>query len=103
MAADYPGIDAGFAYATWAFETGHGSSLVWLTNNNPAGIIKTDGSGEYETYASQEDGIRAMFELLKHYCDRGNDSVARIRNVWSESEDIEIIIQMWKEIVLEEN
>lgn len=74
MATEF-NIDPGFAYATWALETGYGTSDLWLSHNNPAGIIKVDGSREYQTYASKEEGLRAMFELIQHYCDNGNCTV----------------------------
>lgn len=101
MAAEF-NIDVGFAYATWALETGYGSSKAWLVHNNPAGIIKVDGSGEYETYASEEEGLRAMFELIKHYCSKGSYTVSGIREIWSESDDTDKIISIWKNMIEEE-
>lgn len=101
IAAAYD-IDIGFAYATWALETGYGTSELWRNYNNPAGIIKLDGSGEYQTYATEEEGLKAMFELIKHYCDSGNCTVEGIRSRWSEAEDTEKIIKIWKELIQEE-
>lgn len=101
LAAEF-NVDVGFAYATWALETGYGSSTAWQVYNNPAGIIKIDGSGEYEMYASKEEGLRAMFELIQHYCNKGNCSVSEIREIWSETNDTDDIITIWKEIIEEE-
>lgn len=99
VAMDYTNIDPGFAYATWALETGNGTSELWINRNNPAGIIKLDGSGEYQTYASQEDGLRAMFDLIEHYCKKGINTVQGIRSIWAESESAEQIVSIWKEIM----
>lgn len=93
-------VDIGFAYATWVLETGYGSSTVWQVHNNPAGIIKLDGSGEYQTYASKEEGLRAMFGLIDHYCKNGNDTISEIREIWSEADDTEKIISIWKNVLV---
>lgn len=92
-------IDPNFAYATWALETGYGTSELWINRNNPAGIIKLDGSGEYQTYATREDGLRAMFELLSIYCSNGNCTVGGIRSRWSEADDTDLIISIWKSVI----
>ena len=95
MAADY-GIDASFALATWAWETGWGTSELWLTSNNPAGI--TCGT-EYCSYESQEQGLQAMFSLLRYYINElDRNTVASVRKLWSESEDAEMIVQIMEEI-----
>lgn len=96
MATDY-GIDASFALATWAWETGWGSSDLWLNHNNPAGI--TCGS-VYCSYESPEQGIQAMFSLLRHYVNElGRNTVASVRELWSESDDAESIVEIMKEII----
>lgn len=92
-------IDPYFAYAVWALETGYGTSDLWLLQNNPAGIISTDGSGDYETYASKEEGLKAMFALIRHYCDKGKCTVEEIRDVWSEADDAALLVQIWKEVI----
>lgn len=92
-------IDPYFVYAVWALETAYGTSDLWLFHNNPAGIISTDGSGDYETYDSKEEGLEAMFDLIRHYCDNGKCTVEEIRNVWSESDDAELIVSIWKAII----
>ncbi len=96
MATDY-GIDASFALATWAWETGWGTSELWLNSNNPAGI--TCGA-DYCKYESQEQGLQAMFTLLRHYVsDLNRCTVASVREVWSESEDATSIVKIMEEII----
>ena len=92
-------IDPYFAYAVWALETGWGTSDLWLLNNNPAGIISTDGSSDYQTYDSKEEGLEAMFALIRNYCDNGKCTVEEIRGVWSESDDADLIVSIWKAII----
>lgn len=92
-------IDPYFAYAVWALETGYGTSDLWLLQNNPAGIISTDGSGDYQTYDSKEEGLEAMFDLIRHYCDNGKCTVEEIRGVWSESDDAALVVDIWKEVI----
>ncbi|HAH92831.1 MAG TPA: hypothetical protein DCM01_02880 [Dielma fastidiosa] len=95
MATDY-GIDASFALATWAWETGHGTSELWLTNNNPAGI--TCGT-EYCAYESKEQGLHAMFNLMSYYIRELNRcTVASVRELWSETEDAQQIVEIMEEI-----
>lgn len=95
MATDY-GIDASFALATWAWETGWGTSELWLNSNNPAGI--TCGS-EYCSYESQEQGLQAMFQLMRHYINElDRNTVREVRELWSESEDTECIVEIMLQI-----
>lgn len=95
LATDY-GIDPSFALATWIFETGNGTSDLWVTNNNPAGI--TCGS-EYCSYNSQEQGFKAMFQLMRYYIDELNrNTVASVRALWSTSDDAIRIIEIMEEI-----
>lgn len=95
MATDY-GIDPSFALATWAWETGWGSSDLWLTSNNPAGITCGD---VYCSYDSQEQGLQAMFALLRHYVsDLNRCTVASVRELWSESDDAQQIVGIMEEI-----
>lgn len=96
MATDY-GIDASFALATWAWETGWGSSNLWLNSNNPAGIIC---GYEYCSYDTQEQGMQAMFSLMRYYVSELNrNTVASVRELWSESDDAESIVEIMKEII----
>lgn len=82
--------------ATWAFETGWGSSDLWLTQNNPAGI--TCGI-EYCKYGNQEQGLQAMFQLMRYYVSElDRNTVDSVRELWSESKDSGMIVQIMKEI-----
>ncbi|RHN01507.1 glucosaminidase domain-containing protein [Dielma fastidiosa] len=95
MATDY-GIDASFALATFAWETGYGSSELWNSCNNPAGI--TCGE-EYCSYDSQEQGLHAMFNLMSYYIRELNRcTVASVRELWSETEDAQQIVEIMEEI-----
>lgn len=95
MAVDY-GIDPSFALATWAWETGHGSSDLWRYHNNPAGI--TCGE-EYCSYDSQDQGLQAMFSLLRYYVNKlGRNTVREVRELWSETEDAQQIVEIMEEI-----
>lgn len=98
MSAEFD-LDVGFLFSTFLLETGNGTSQLWLEHNNPAGIKSVDGSGRYQSYETQEDGLRAMYELIKHYTDKGINSVDDIRSVWSESEDTEKILEIWRMII----
>lgn len=90
------GIDPSFALATWAFETGWGTSDLWLNNNNPAGI--TCGV-DYCTYETQGQGLHAMFTLLRHYVsDLNRCAVKDVRELWSESNDAESIVEIMEDI-----
>lgn len=95
MAVDY-GIDPSFALATWAWETGHGSSDLWINHNNPAGI--TCGM-EYCSYDTQEQGLQAMFNLMRYYVNElGRNTVREVRELWSETEDAQQIVEIMEEI-----
>jgi uncharacterized FlgJ-related protein len=95
MATDY-GIDASFALATWAWETGWGTSELWLNSNNPAGI--TCGAA-YCTYETQQQGLQAMFSLMRYYVNEfGRNTVTSVRDLWSESDDAQQIVGIMEEI-----
>lgn len=95
MATDY-GIDPSFALATWILETGNGTSDLWLTSNNPAGI--TCGA-DYCKFESQEQGLQAMFTLLRHYVsDLNRCTVKDVREIWSESDDADKILDIMEDI-----
>lgn len=95
MATDY-GIDASFSLATWIWETGYGSSELWRLNNNPAGIT----CGEfYCSYDTQEQGLQEMFSLLRFYVNElDRNTVREVRELWSESNDAESIVEIMLEI-----
>lgn len=98
IAIDY-GIDPSFALATWILETGNGTSDLWLTSNNPAGI--TCGI-DYCAYDSQEHGLKAMFQLIRYYINEiGRNTVASVRELWSESDDADRIVEIMEEILNE--
>lgn len=90
------GIDPSFALATWAWETGWGTSELWLNSNNPAGITCGD---VYCSYDTQEQGLQAMFNLM-HYYIRGLNrcTVADVRELWSKTEDAQQIVEIMEEI-----
>lgn len=95
MATDY-GIDPSFALATWIWETGNGSSELWRLNNNPAGI--TCGN-EYCSYSTQEQGLQAMFQLIRYYVNElDRCTVADVRELWSESDDAHMIAQIMEDM-----
>ena len=95
LSADYS-VDPSFALAMWIWETGYGTSELWLNHNNPAGI--TCGNG-YCTYRSKMEGFKAMFNLIHLYISEYKlNTVALVRNLWSQSEDAQSIFQIMSEI-----
>lgn len=93
-------IDPGFALAVWVLETGWGKSSVWLNDNNPAGIIGSDG--DYYAYNSKGEGVCAMFELLNAYTSGSISYVGQrntpeeIRSAWSQTDDVDKIVDIWR-------
>lgn len=50
-------------------------------------------------YATKEEGIRAMFDMLQKYIDDlGLATVHEIRSLWSQTEDSQLILQLMEEI-----
>ena len=96
VAKEYINIDSGFAYATWALETGYGTSNLWINSNNPAGI---KCGVNYCLYGSKEEGYRAMFDLLVSYTNGNLLTVDQVRGRWSESDDSHKIVSIWNEIL----
>ena len=101
LSVDY-NIDPSFALATWILETGNGSSLMWIQNNNPAGI---KCGSDYCSYQSKDAGLAQLFYLLSQYTDGSipwigkRNTVREIREVWNpENEDCwkiyEIMLQI---------
>lgn len=85
--------------ATWAWETGWGTSDLWLNSNNPAGI--TCGT-EYCSYNSQEQGLQAMFSLMRYYVSElDRNTVESVRELWSESDDATKIVEVMEQILKE--
>lgn len=95
-------IDPGFALATFILETGWGrESKAWLDGYNPAGI--TCG-GAYCRYNNPEQGMEALYKLLKTYTDGSVDyigkknTVEQVRSKWSESKDTDDVLEIWRSI-----
>ena len=84
-----------YAAAVFVLETGWGSSSVWLTKHNPAGI--RCGS-RYCRYSTAADGLRRMFEIMADYYGNGLTTVAQQRSLWSEADDTEKIVQLMEQL-----
>lgn len=90
LAEEYQ-ISPVYATAVYVLETGWGSSSVWLTKHNPAGIRCGD---RYCSYSTATDGLRRMFEIMADYYSNGLTTVAKQRSLWSESNDTDQIVQL---------
>ena len=100
-------VDPSFALATWILETGNGSSIMWMQNNNPAGI---KCGSDYCSYPSKDAGIAQMFYLLNQYTTGSitwvgqRNTVREIREVWNpENEDCWKIYEIMLQIAAERN
>lgn len=96
------GVDSGFALSMWIWETGWGKSGdPWLYHNNPAGIRC---GIDYCSYETEEEGFTDMFELLQSYADGSiayvgtRKTPAAIRAAWSETDDVDKIVEIWSQI-----
>lgn len=93
------GIDPGFAMAVFILETGWGESDLYQRTYNPAGIVS---HGKYRSYDTRAEGLEDMFRLLRAYADGSIDyvgvcnTVEEVRNAWSEAEDLEKILTLWR-------
>ena len=94
LAEEY-NISPVYAAAVFVLETGWGSSSVWLTKHNPAGI--RCGS-RYCRYSTAADGLRRMFEIMADYYGNGLTTVAQQRSLWSEADDTEKIVQLMEQL-----
>ena len=94
LAEEYQ-ISPVYAAAVFVLETGWGSSSVWLTKHNPAGI--RCGS-RYCRYSTAADGLRRMFEIMADYYGNGLTTVAQQRSLWSEADDTEKIVQLMEQL-----
>lgn len=78
---DYINYEKAFIEAlvntTFNYETGYGTSTMWLEQNNPGGI-KGYYSGEYLTYESKTHGLTHLESLLtdKYINTYGHDIIA---------------------------
>ena len=93
--AEEDNISPVYAAAVFVLETGWGSSSVWLTKHNPAGI--RCGS-RYCRYSTAADGLRRMFEIMADYYGNGLTTVAQQRSLWSEADDTEKIVQLMEQL-----
>lgn len=97
-------VDSGFALATVILETGWLKSKVWMKNNNPAGLTCTYG---YCKYSTKEQGLERMFIRMSQYVNGevkwiGNrKTVNEIRSKWSETEDTDLVVELWNLILKE--
>lgn len=99
-------LDPGFVLAMFCLESGYGSSDLWLTSNNPAGIKPfTDeepaillGDEVYRTYENEDEGVRAMYHLLDVYVSHGRKTPLEVRKAWSETNDVDTVIEIWNNI-----
>ena len=80
-----------YAAAVFVLETGWGSSSAWLNKHNPAGV---KCGSRYCSYSTATDGLRRMFEIMVDYYSNGLTTVEQQRALWSESEDIDSIVQL---------
>ena len=102
--AEQYNVDASFALATWALETGWGTTDVYVNANNPAGIICTFGDCYYgyQAYDTQEEGLEDMFRTIAYYNNQlGLETVDEVRGLWSEANDSQTVAQIMNEIVTE--
>lgn len=90
LAEEYQ-ISPVYASAVYVLETGWGSSSAWINKHNPAGIRCGDRYCKYDTAT---DGLRRMFEVMQDYYSNGLTTVAQQRNLWSESDDTDTIVQL---------
>lgn len=94
LAEEY-NISPVYAAAVFVLETGWGSSSAWLNKHNPAGIRCGD---RYCKYGTATDGLRRMFEIMADYYGNGLTTVAQQRNLWSESDDTDTIVQLMEQL-----
>lgn len=94
LAEEY-NISPVYATAVFVLETGWGSSQAWLNKHNPAGIRCGD---QYCKYSTATDGLQRMMEIMQDYYNNGLTTVAQQRNLWSEAEDTEQIVQLMEQL-----
>lgn len=99
-AAEYYDIDQEIMLATFILETGWGKSDLWISSNNPGGIICTYGQcdDEYQVYENTRVGLFALAGNLAVYRDNGLNTPNEIRSMWSESQDTETFEKILFEI-----
>ncbi|MEG1266525.1 MAG: glucosaminidase domain-containing protein [Myroides sp.] len=98
-------VDPGFVLATFSLETGYGKSDSWINDNNPGGI--TCGNS-YCAYDNKLMGFDKLAKLLSVYSNGSDEFIGRkltvneVRNIWSETDDSQKIVNIWQEILLSE-
>lgn len=82
-------------------ETGNGSSVMCVNNNNPGGI--STNTGGFMHYPTLEKGIEAMIKLIKrYYIDEGLTDIQSIGNKYcplSDSRDTQGLNKYWVPMV----
>lgn len=98
-------VDPSFALATWILETGNGSSIMWMQNNNPAGI---KCGSDYCSYPSKDAGLAQMFYLLNQYTTGSipwvgqRNTIREVRKTWNpENEDCWKVYEIMLQIAAE--
>lgn len=84
------GVNPVMVLATFALETGWGTSSLWVNSNNPAGLICTDGycDGSYQFYSDKTSGMAHMIAEMHRYIYEYNFStVEEFRGLWSGNTD----------------
>ena len=94
LAEEY-NISPVYAAAVFVLETGWGSSSVWMTKHNPAGIRCGD---RYCQYSTATEGLRRMMEIMADYYNNGLTTVAQQRALWSEAEDTDKIVRLMEQL-----
>ena len=100
---DYINYEKAFTEAlvntTFNYETGYGTSTMWLEQNNPGGI-KGWYSGEYLVYESQTHGLTHLESLLRDkYINTYGYDVIAIRKAYDPNyteEQLQEFVQMYK-------
>ena len=99
-------LDPGFVLAVFCLESSYGNSDLWAVYHNPAGI-KPYTSDEpamllddevYRTYESEDEGVRAMYDLLNIYVSKGRKTPAGVRKLWSMTDDVDVVVEIWNKI-----
>lgn len=106
LISDKYDLDPGFVLAVFCLESGYGSSGLWAEYHNPAGIKPfTDkepaislGDEVYRTYENEDEGLKAMYNLLNIYVSKGRKTPAGVRALWSMTDDADIIVEIWNKI-----
>ena len=99
-------INVDYALAVFVLETGHTSSSLWLESNNPAGIKQnsnrtncTNTKKGYCVSESKQEGMEQMITLMARYANQYHlRTVEEQRSLWSETEDVEKVVNLMNQI-----